>query len=128
MLAAPASTLGTGFAALLAGLPARGGLWPAVHNMARRLDGRTLVTLLDELRGAYELTRQSGPAELERHLLRARSAALALIRQQLLLQSELAMLRDAISRHDACARAAQTAAEEALFTTRRGDQGSRKPS
>lgn len=96
--------------------------------MAQRLDGRTLVTLLDELRGAYELTRQSGPAELERRLLHARRTALALVREHLLLQSELAMLRDALSRHDACARAAQRAAEEALFTTRREGPGSRKPS
>ncbi|HTV51197.1 MAG TPA: hypothetical protein VME21_08410 [Steroidobacteraceae bacterium] len=92
------------------------------------LDGKALVRLLDELRSAYELARQSGPRELQRRLLSTRRGVLALVHSHLLLQNEMLRLREAITRHDEFARAAQLAAEEALFTTRREDQGPHKPS
>lgn len=94
--------------------------------MARQLDGKALVMLLDELRTAYELAHRSGALQLQRRLLSARRAVLALVQNHLALQSEVARLREAITRHDEYARAAQLAAEEALFTTRREDQGPRK--
>jgi hypothetical protein len=96
--------------------------------MNRQLDGKALVTLLDELRTTYELAGQSSPHQLQRRLLNARRGVLALVQGYLVLQNEMVRLREAITRHDEYARAAQLAAEEALFTTRRVDEGPHKPS
>ncbi len=96
--------------------------------MPRTLNSKSCIALLDELRQLQELAEESGVPQLQRRLLTVRRSVLRLVQQQLLLQSENASLKDSITRREASIRAAQRAAEEALFTTRRGDSGPRKPS
>ena len=96
--------------------------------MSRQVTGRSLIALIDELRAAYELAGRSGLPELRGQLLTARRSVLALVQQYLTLKSEHASLRETLKRYETRVRAAQAAAEEALFTTRRESQGPRKPS
>ena len=96
--------------------------------MSQPPNRRTCIALLDELRQLYDLAEKSGVPELRSRLLAVRRSVLSIVQQQMLLQSENAALKERITRREASIRAAQRAAEEALFTTRRENSGPSKPS
>lgn len=62
--------------------------------MAAGPDRYTMVSLLDDLRVAYELARESGHPELQARLMDARRGLLALLHQYFDLQREVIDLQD----------------------------------
>jgi hypothetical protein len=93
-----------------------------------RMPDLRLVSLLDDLRSAYELAKHAGEAELQQRLMGARRLWLVLLQENLTLRQQINELQSLLAAREAQARRRRVEAEEALFSTRRDSPPSRKPS
>jgi hypothetical protein len=65
--------------------------------VAKYLESFGLIALLDDLRDAYELAKNTQHAELQSHLMRARRTLVELLQQNLDLHSEILDLQERLS-------------------------------
>ena len=93
-----------------------------------RLPDLHLVSLLNDLRSAYELAKHTGDNDLQQRLMGARRLWLALLQENLTLRRQITALQSLLTEYESRARHRRMAAEEALFSTRRDGSHSRKPS
>jgi hypothetical protein len=64
----------------------------------RHLDGFGLTSLLDDLRAAYELAKETGHSDLQTRLMAARRTLVSLLHQHLELHEEVLALQDQLTR------------------------------
>jgi hypothetical protein len=83
--------------------------------VARYLDSLNLIPLLDELRDAYVVAKESGHADLQSRLMRARCMLAAALDQTVNLHTEIAQFQEHLT--EARSSGAESSTPEALQPT-----------